>query len=133
MALLFSRGISTPSLKAQGEQRRSSLFNIPRDNPGYSRGALVTSFEGRPIKVEGNPRHPASLGSTDVFAQAETPALYDPDRSQTVRVAGEISDWPAFEQALRDHIAGRAAGRGAGLRLLSGRVSSATCSTRSKA
>jgi hypothetical protein len=33
MALLSSRGISTPSLKAQGEQRRSSLFNIPRDNP----------------------------------------------------------------------------------------------------
>ncbi len=36
---------------------------------GYGRGALVTSFEGRPIKVEGNPRHPASLGSTDVFAR----------------------------------------------------------------
>jgi hypothetical protein len=33
MALLSSRGISTPSLKAQGEQSRSSLFNIPRDNP----------------------------------------------------------------------------------------------------
>src|SRR5271165_6971885 len=33
MALLSFRGISTPSLKAQGEQRRSSLFNIPRDNP----------------------------------------------------------------------------------------------------
>jgi uncharacterized protein (DUF2461 family) len=31
MALLSFRGISTPSLKAQGEQRRSSLFNIPRD------------------------------------------------------------------------------------------------------
>ena len=33
MALLSFRGISTPSLTAQGEQRRSSLFNIPRDNP----------------------------------------------------------------------------------------------------
>jgi hypothetical protein len=29
--LLSSRGISTPSLPAQGEQRRSSIFNIPRD------------------------------------------------------------------------------------------------------
>ena len=36
MALLSFRGISTPSLKAQGEQRRSSLFNIPRDNPPVS-------------------------------------------------------------------------------------------------
>jgi hypothetical protein len=26
------RGISTPSLSAQGEQRRSSYFNIDRDN-----------------------------------------------------------------------------------------------------
>jgi hypothetical protein len=33
MALLSSRGISTPSLPAQGEQRRSSIFNIPRDIP----------------------------------------------------------------------------------------------------
>jgi hypothetical protein len=33
MALLSFRGISTPSLTAQGEQRRSSYFNIPRDNP----------------------------------------------------------------------------------------------------
>jgi hypothetical protein len=33
MALLSSRGISTPSLQAQGEQRRSSYFNIPRGDP----------------------------------------------------------------------------------------------------
>jgi hypothetical protein len=31
--LLSFRGISTPSLLAQGEQRRSSFFNIPRDIP----------------------------------------------------------------------------------------------------
>jgi hypothetical protein len=33
MALLSSRGISTPSLQAQGEQRRSSYFNNHRDMP----------------------------------------------------------------------------------------------------
>src|SRR6202042_155140 len=33
MALLSFRGISTPSLPAQGEQRRSSYFNIQRGNP----------------------------------------------------------------------------------------------------
>src|SRR3979409_490188 len=32
MALLSFRGIDTPSLPAQGEQRRPSLFNIRRDN-----------------------------------------------------------------------------------------------------
>ncbi|MBV9289555.1 MAG: 4Fe-4S dicluster domain-containing protein [Hyphomicrobiales bacterium] len=93
---------------------------------GYGRGALITSFEGRPIKVEGNPRHPASLGATDVFAQAETLALYDPDRSQAIRIAGEISDWTAFEQALGNHLAGQTAIRGSGLRLLSGRITSPT-------
>jgi integrase len=43
MALLSFRGISTPSLPAQGEQRRSSLFNIPRDIPfagGFRRSEL---------------------------------------------------------------------------------------------
>jgi hypothetical protein len=33
MALLSFRGIGTPSLSAQGEQRRSSYFNIRRGNP----------------------------------------------------------------------------------------------------
>jgi hypothetical protein len=33
MALLSSCGINTPSLPAQGEQRRSSIFNISRDIP----------------------------------------------------------------------------------------------------
>ena len=37
---------------------------------GYGRGVIVTSMEGRPIKIDGNPRHPASLGATDVFAEA---------------------------------------------------------------
>ncbi len=43
MALLSFRGISTPSLKAQGEQRRSSLFNIPRDIPRTAFWLLVYS------------------------------------------------------------------------------------------
>ena len=93
---------------------------------GYGRGALVASFEGRPIKAEGNPRHPASLGATDVFAQAEILSLYDPDRSQAIRVAGEISDWPAFVSALQPRLEQLRSGRGASLRLLSGRVTSPT-------
>ena len=91
---------------------------------GYGRGAIVTAFEGRPTKVEGNPRHPASLGGTDVFAQAEILGLYDPDRSQTVRLGGEIADWPAFESAFRAQMGPHAADKGAGFRLLSGRITS---------
>jgi hypothetical protein len=36
MALLSSRGISTPSLRAQGEQRRFFYFNNDRDIPRSS-------------------------------------------------------------------------------------------------
>jgi hypothetical protein len=35
MALLSFRGISTPSLPAQGEQRRFSYFNIQRGNAAF--------------------------------------------------------------------------------------------------
>src|ERR1051326_4336538 len=37
---------------------------------------LVRSYMGRPNKVEGNDLHPASLGATDVFAQASVLGLY---------------------------------------------------------
>ena len=45
-------------------------------------GLLVESQEGRPTKVEGNPEHPTSFGSTHVWAQSAALDIYDPDRSQ---------------------------------------------------
>jgi hypothetical protein len=46
MALLSFRGIGTPSLKAQGEQRRPSFFNIRRDIPKVERpGSLEVDNE----------------------------------------------------------------------------------------
>ncbi|MGA2021437.1 MAG: TAT-variant-translocated molybdopterin oxidoreductase, partial [Candidatus Sulfotelmatobacter sp.] len=48
---------------------------------GYASPLLVESHLGRPTKIEGNDRHPASLGGTDIFAQASILGMYDPDRS----------------------------------------------------
>ena len=93
---------------------------------GYGRGVLATSIDGRPIKIEGNPRHPASLGATDVFAESAILSLYDPDRSKTVRGPEGISSWDAFVAALTAQMRLEGTRGGAGLRLLTGRVTSPT-------
>ncbi len=93
---------------------------------GYGRGVIVTSVEGRPIKIDGNPRHPASLGATDVFAEATVLSLYDPDRSKAPWSGGRIQSWNAFEVALQPRLQQAAAQHGAGFALLTGRVTSPT-------
>ena len=93
---------------------------------GYGRGVIVTAIDGRPIKVEGNPRHPASLGATDVFSEADVLSLYDPDRSRTVLKDGDIASWDQFLQALQSQRRRWTERQGEGLRLLTGRVTSPT-------
>jgi len=43
---------------------------------------VVKSYEGRPVKIEGNALYPGSNGSTDRYAQASILNLYDPDRAR---------------------------------------------------
>ncbi len=43
---------------------------------------VVKSYEGRPVKIEGNLLYPGSNGSTDRYAQASILDLYDPDRAR---------------------------------------------------
>ena len=62
---------------------------------GDAIGILVESHEGRPTKVEGNPDHPSSQGSTDAWTQSAIYELYDPDRSTTpMRRSGVSSTAP---------------------------------------
>ncbi len=73
---------------------------------GHAQGVLIGTQQGRPVKVEGNPQHPASLGGTSVFEQAAILQLWDPDRSQSVwqrDAAGRTapSTWQAFGASWR--------------------------------
>jgi MoCo/4Fe-4S cofactor protein with predicted Tat translocation signal len=91
---------------------------------GSALGLLVESHEGRPTKVEGNPEHPASLGATDVFAQASVLTLYDPDRSKEITYRGRPRAWSEALVALRNALDRLRPGQGAGLRLVTETVTS---------
>src|SRR5579863_139792 len=93
---------------------------------GYASPLLVESHLGRPTKVEGNDQHPASLGGTDIFAQASVLGLYDPDRSQTVVSMGDQRSWQAFLGAIRGPLSAQKALKGAGIRILTPTISSPT-------
>jgi MoCo/4Fe-4S cofactor protein with predicted Tat translocation signal len=93
---------------------------------GYATGLLVEQYEGRPIKIEGNPSHPASLGAVDSMLQAEILTLYDPDRVSTVRINGDIATWETFNQAQSAVLQAAEAQGGAGIRILTEATSSPT-------
>ena len=93
---------------------------------GYATGVLAESHMGRPTKIEGNPEHPASLGATDLYAQASILDLYDPDRSQVVKHLGRISSWDAFVSDTNKAIAALAGLGDVRLRILTGTVTSPT-------
>src|SRR5450755_1550462 len=93
---------------------------------GYASPLLVESHLGRPTKVEGNDLHPASLGGTDIFAQASLLGLYDPDRSQTVVSMGDVRSWQSFMSAIHGPLSAQKALQGAGIRILTPTISSPT-------
>ncbi len=67
-------------------------------------GLLVESQDGRPTKVEGNPRHSMSLGGTQAWTQATVLGLYDPDRSQMVKKGGRDAEWNWREQLWQEAV-----------------------------
>jgi molybdopterin-containing oxidoreductase family iron-sulfur binding subunit len=91
---------------------------------GAAIGLLATSREGRPTKIEGNPNHPGSLGSSDLFAQASLLGLYDPDRSKGVTRRNAPATWDEAVGAIRAALEVRRAKGGAGVRILTGATTS---------
>ena len=71
---------------------------MPRRNGAIP--LIATTVDGRPIKLEGNPLHPASRGATDTFTQASILDLYDPTRSKRFVRNGKTSKREDFEAYL---------------------------------
>src|ERR1700687_415906 len=93
---------------------------------GYANPLLVESHLGRPIKIEGNNLHPASLGGTAVVAQASILGMYDPDRSQAITHLGDVDSWAAFAREIKGALAAQKTLGGAGIRILTQTISSPT-------
>jgi MoCo/4Fe-4S cofactor protein with predicted Tat translocation signal len=97
------------------------------EQSGVATGVLVTSYDGRPIKIEGNEKHPFSRGKTNHWMQAAILDLYDPDRSQRIlQRAARTADGKYLTRSLdefktfaRTHFEQSRSAGGAGLCVLS--------------
>ncbi|MEQ8819542.1 MAG: 4Fe-4S dicluster domain-containing protein [Sumerlaeia bacterium] len=73
-------------------------------------GIVVKTYQGRPIKLEGNPFHPVNHGALCSKGQAQVLGLYDPDRLRRPgRIkAGELAqeelDWDVAYAELADRL-----------------------------
>jgi MoCo/4Fe-4S cofactor protein with predicted Tat translocation signal len=68
---------------------------MPRRTGGIP--LVVTTHDGRPTKIDGNPLHTASAGATDAMAQAAVLDLYDPFRSKRFTHDGKTAERAEFE------------------------------------
>ncbi len=99
---------------------------------GVATGLLVTSYDGRPIKIEGNEQHPFSAGKSSTWMQASLLDLYDPDRTvlPVRRADGAAANvpWDEWTAFAREHFAALREQKGAGLAVLAEPSSSPTLS-----
>jgi molybdopterin-containing oxidoreductase family iron-sulfur binding subunit len=92
---------------------------------GAGCGVLVKNRDGRPIKLEGNPKHPLSRGGLCAAGQASLLGLYDRHRlSQPLR-SGQPAEWAAIDQAIRSQLQAIRS-QGKAVRFLTGSLASPT-------
>lgn len=71
--------VKRPQNRVPGE---STKYATTIEVAGKAEPLLVTTYDGRPIKIDGMPEHPLSNGAASNYAQACILDLYDPDRSR---------------------------------------------------
>src|SRR5688572_2487478 len=88
-------------------------------------GLLVTNRDGRPLKIEGNPEHPFSGGSTCAVGQASILGLYDSMRLQYPTKGGQRATWADVDREIGDALQ-RVKQEGRAVRILTHTVTSPT-------
>ena len=79
------------------------------DFAGVAQPLTATCYDGRPVKLDGNPDHPMSKGRSTAFTQARILDLYDPERMRTPFQQKGESQVKAEWQALNDFAISRLA------------------------
>ena len=87
---------------------------------------LATTFDGRPIKMEGNPLHPFSEGKSDNHAQASILDLYDPARRRHLTFQGKKAETAQLDAEIKRLRSEAAASAGATLAILADETCSPT-------
>lgn len=103
---------------------KALMYATTMPRSGGSTPLVVTTHEGRPTHVTGNPLHPLG-GGVDAFAQASVLDLYDPERSQKPRGAGKLLSWARANELIA--AAAAEAKKGAGIGIVTGATTSPTC------
>ncbi len=98
-----------------------NYYSTAWDLAGFGQALVATSYEGRPIKLDGNAEHPFAKGGTvigterhgasTVWAQASILDMYDPDRSRAATRDGQgstVADFRAWLDGERAQLRSRA-------------------------
>ena len=86
---------------------------------GYGRGVVVECVMGRPVKVDGHPEHPSTLGGSDAALQACLLELYDPDRLLTITRNHKPASRTQLEAFLLEQAPRISRARGEGVHIVS--------------
>ena len=88
-------------------------------------GLLVTTHDGRPTKIEGNPDHPLSGGGVCAVGQASILGLYDNQRLTHPMLHGKAATWAEVDATIVKQV-DQIRQQGGAVRVLTGTLSSPT-------
>ena len=100
---------------------KALFYTSSRPTPRGYVPVIVSTYEGRPTKIEGNQFHPINSdghGGTDLYTQASVLNMYDPDRARFFKEHNVESNEANFVKFLDKLVAAYSASQGDGLAFL---------------